>query len=215
MSLALSGPLSNARIDLQVGERCFTTLASTLSEGSSFFASLLSGRWEDSQSADGSYFIDADPDLFAHILRYLRRGVLPVVYENGHGFDHAFYKALQEEALYFGIEPLHKWVKEKGYLQAVTIQYSVEEAKGQGTNTGGYDTVVDGNTERSYHPSWGTEKVYQCPRGIFLHHGNASACGMACEKAKGENGDDYIEQDVLRTLIVTRKVIFNNIAKSI
>ncbi|KAL2043480.1 hypothetical protein N7G274_003787 [Stereocaulon virgatum] len=98
MSLALSGPLSNARINLQVGERCFTTLASTLSEGSSFFASLLSGRWEDSQSADGSFFIDADPDLFAHILRYLRRGVLPVVYEKGHGFDHAFYKALQEEA---------------------------------------------------------------------------------------------------------------------
>ncbi len=139
--------------------------------------------------------------------------MLPVVYEKGHGFDHAFYKALQEEAEYFGIEPLHKWVKEKGYLQAVTIQYSVEEVKGQGINTGGYDTVVDGNTERSYHPSWGTEKVYQCPR--FLHHGNASACGRACEKAKGENGDDYIEQDVLRTLIVTRKAIFNNIAKSI
>lgn len=213
MSEPLSAPTSNTPVNLQVGECRFTTLASTLSDGSSFFASLLSDRWEDSRSNDGTYFVDADPDLFTHILRYLRRGVLPIVYEKSHGFDYAFYQALQKEALYFGIEPLHKWVKEKGYLQAVTIQYSVEEVKGQGINTGGYDTVVDGNTERSYHPSWGTEKVYQCPR--FLHHGNASACGRACEKAKGENGDDYIEQDVLRTLIVTRKAIFNNIAKSI
>ena len=74
---------------------------------------------------------------------------------------------------------------------------------------GGYDTTVEGNTERSYHPSWGSEKVYQCPRGIFLHSGNADACRRACEKAKGENGDDYIERDVLRTLIVAKKVIFN------
>ena len=119
--------------------------------------------------------------------------MLPVVYEKGYGFDPAFYQALKEEASYFGVEPLHKWIKKKGYLQAVTIQYSVEEVKGQGICMGGYDTTVEGNTERSYHPSWGTEKVYQCPRGIFLHNGNADACGRACEKAKGENGDDYIE----------------------
>ncbi|KAL9627161.1 MAG: hypothetical protein Q9164_007687, partial [Protoblastenia rupestris] len=127
---------------------------------SSFFASLLSDRWQHSRSDDGSYFIDADPDLFAHILRYSRCGVLPVVYEKGYGFDPASYQALKEEASYFGVEPLHKWIKKKGYLQAVTIQYSVEEVKGQGICMGGYDTTVEGNTERSYHPSWGTEKVY-------------------------------------------------------
>jgi len=207
----VSALTSNTPVNLQVGECRFTTLASTLSDGSSFFASLLSDRWEDSRSNDGSYFVDADPDLFAHILRYLRRGVLPVVYEKSHGFDYAFYRALQEEALYFGIEPLHKWVKEKGYLQAVTIQYSVEEVKGQDIHVNGYDATVDGNTERSYHPSWGTEKVYRCPRGIFMHNGNLNACGRACEKAKGEDGDDYVERDILRTLIVTKRAIFTSV----
>jgi len=211
MSEPLSAPTSKTPVNLQVGECRFTTLASTLSDGSSFFTSLLSDRWEDSRSNDGSYFVDADPDLFAHILRYLRRGVLPVVYEKSHGFDYAFYRALQKEALYFGIEPLHKWVKEKGYLQAVTIQYSVEEVKGQDIHVNSYGATVDGNTERSYHPSWGTEKVYRCPRGISMHNGNPSACGRACEKAKGEDGDDYVERDILRTLIVTKRAIFTSV----
>ena len=202
---------SNTRITLQVGERRFTTLTSTLSDGSSFFASLLSDRWEDARSDDGTVFVDADPELFAHILRYLRRGVLPIVYDKCHGFDHAFYHALQEEAGYFGIEVLRKWIEEKGYLRAVTVQYSVEEVKGQGINMDGYHATVDGNTERLYTPSWGIEKVYQCPRGIFVHNGNPGACGRACEKAKGDDGDDYIERDVLRTLIVTKKAVFNKI----
>ncbi len=206
-----STPPSNTRITLQVGERCFTTLASTLSDGSSFFASLLSTRWVDSQSKDGSYFIDADPDLFAHILRYLRRGVLPIVYEKARGFDHAFYRALQKEAEYFGINPLYEWIEEKNYLRAVTIQYSAEEVKGEDVYAGGYDGTVDGNTERWYHPSWRTEKVYHCPRDIFVHHGNPKACGKACEKAKSEDGDDYIEQDILRTLIVTKKTVFTTV----
>jgi BTB/POZ domain-containing protein KCTD9 len=209
MSQTLSPPAPNACIELQVGERRFTTRASTLSDGSSFFASLLSERWQDSRSDDGSYFIDADPDLFAHILRYLRRGLLPVVYDKLHGFDHAFYQALREEAVYFGIEPLENWITEKGYLRAVTIHYSVEEVQGQGIYVDGYKAAVDGNTERSYHPSWGIRKVYQCPRGISLHNGNPEACGKACEKAKGEDWDGYVEQSVLRTLIVTRRTVFN------
>jgi hypothetical protein len=112
------------RIALEVGERRFTTLVSTLSEESTFFAALLSDRWTDSQSDDGSYFIDADGDLFVHILRYLRRGLLPVAYDNARGFDYGFYQALAAEAEYFGIDRLHRWIKEKKYLQTVRISYS-------------------------------------------------------------------------------------------
>ena len=204
-------PPSDPCVILQVGERRFTTLASTLSDGSSFFASLLDGRWENSRSDDGSYFVDADPDLFAHILRYLRRGVLPIAFDRSHGFDLAFYRALQEEAMYFGVEPLHKWIKEEGYLRAVRIEYSVEKVKGQDINVSGYDAAVDGNTERSYYPSWGTEKIYQCPRGILVHQGNPNACGRACEKAKGEDEDEFVEQEILRTLVITKRVILKRV----
>lgn len=61
-------------ITLQVGERRFVTYPSTLAAESSYFTSLLSDRWR----RDGTYFIDADGDLFTYILRYLRSGVLPV-----------------------------------------------------------------------------------------------------------------------------------------
>ena len=100
--VSLSGPLSNARIDSQVG---VTTLASTLP---SHHDHLTAGKIPSPPTAHISS--NADPDLFAHILRYWRRGVLPVVYgmrKVTHGFDHAFYKALQEEAEDFGIELRH------------------------------------------------------------------------------------------------------------
>lgn len=69
-----SAPFAMRRsITLQVGERRFITTAETMTQESAFFAALFSGR-RDNAEADGSYFIDADPDLFEHILRYLRRG---------------------------------------------------------------------------------------------------------------------------------------------
>jgi BTB/POZ domain-containing protein KCTD9 len=72
-----SPPLAMGRsITLQVGERWFVTTAETITHERIFFAALFSGRW-DNVEADGSDFIDADPELFEHILRYLRRGVLP------------------------------------------------------------------------------------------------------------------------------------------
>ncbi|KAL3465583.1 hypothetical protein BJX64DRAFT_285515 [Aspergillus heterothallicus] len=74
-------------VELQVGDRRFTALRSTLVLENTYFASLLSGRWKTSAREDGSYFIDADPDLFVHILRYLRRGLYPIFYDvhKGHG----------------------------------------------------------------------------------------------------------------------------------
>jgi hypothetical protein len=84
---------ADRQITLQVGERRFTTTRETLVAESSFFASLLSGRWDNAQE-DGSYFIDADPDLFKHVLHYLRRGILPIFYDMIKGHDRSLYVAL-------------------------------------------------------------------------------------------------------------------------
>jgi hypothetical protein len=53
-----------------------------------YFDNLFSRIWGDDQE-DGSYFIETDANLFEHILRYLRTGVLPVFYDrlSGHDFD--------------------------------------------------------------------------------------------------------------------------------
>jgi BTB/POZ domain-containing protein KCTD9 len=99
-------PVDSA-ISLQVGERHFVTLKSTLKKKSSFFRALLTEEWQNSRSLDDSYFVDADSDLFVHILRYLRRGVFFLFYKATYRFDFALYQALQEKALYFEIEDLH------------------------------------------------------------------------------------------------------------
>lgn len=195
----------NPAISLQVGERYFVTLKSTLEEKSSFFRALLAEEWRGSRSPDGSYFVDADPDLFVHILRYLRRGVFPLFYKATDGFDFALYRALQEEASYFGIEDLRIWIRDQKYAQIVRVQYTVEEFKDDGVSAMDRHTTLDGTSDRLYHPVWGTEKVYQCPREISLHMGNPAACGRACERAQGDEEDTYLDREILRTLIVTKK----------
>ncbi|KAK8113371.1 BTB/POZ protein [Apiospora sp. TS-2023a] len=59
----------DAPIQLQVGERRFTTWKHTLTQ-IIFFAGMLSGRWEN--YTDGVLFVDADGTAFKNILRYLR-----------------------------------------------------------------------------------------------------------------------------------------------
>src|SRR4051812_48134438 len=83
----------NAPVRLKVGGRRFVTTRETLTEESAFFASLLSGRW-DNALPDGSYFINADPALFEHILRYLRRSVFPLFFDAENGHDHHLYLSL-------------------------------------------------------------------------------------------------------------------------
>lgn len=199
-------------ISLQVGERRFVTLKSTLVEKSSFFRALLAEEWRGSRSPDGSYFVDADPDLFVHILRYLRRGVFPLFYKATHGFDFGLYQALQEEASYFGIEDLHIWIRDRKYAQVVRVQYFVDEAAGAGVSAIGQLPTLDGTSDRSYYPAWGTEKVYQCPRNIDVHMGNPSACGRACERARGDERYTYIDRDILRTVIITKRTTIDEVS---
>ncbi|KAJ0108560.1 hypothetical protein J7T55_002164 [Diaporthe amygdali] len=63
-------------IHLRVDETVFTTTRHTLCTESSYFQSLLSDRKQ--QLTDGTHFVDADPELFAHILRYLRHADLQI-----------------------------------------------------------------------------------------------------------------------------------------
>ena len=133
---------------------------------------------------------------------------MPIFYKQSHGFDYGLYHALQKQAGYFGIGRLENWIKEQGYLRAVTVQYSVENMKWDTTKTD-HDVTIEGNKEVEYVPFWSKEKVYQCPRGIGRHT-EFSNCGRDCRRALGEDDDGYVEENVLRTLSITKRVIFNN-----
>ena len=96
-------------IGLNVGGRKFYTHQSTLTNGSAYFAARFSGNFgtEDSiTDEDGRevYFIDASPELFEHILGFLRRGIptWPKKYKE----DRVLYERLINEAEYFGVESM-------------------------------------------------------------------------------------------------------------
>jgi phytoene desaturase (3,4-didehydrolycopene-forming) len=198
------GPATGEPITLQVGGRRYTTFRSTLTDGSNYFARLFSAEWQRPQ-ADGSYLIDADEELFLHILRYLRSGALPIFYNNSTGHDYGMYLALLGEAQFFQIDRLRDWLRNKEYEKAVKIEYSAEECEG-------FQQLAKtcySHLQVEYHPTWITKKVYICPRGIFVHRGRPSACGMACKKAQGDAEKEFEEEHELRTMVISKKTILD------
>jgi len=72
-------------------------------------ASMFSGRFCMDTDADGSYFIDRDGEMFAHILNFLRNGCVapPLIPES----DITTRNALMLEASFFGLAPLVDFLK--------------------------------------------------------------------------------------------------------
>ena len=85
-------------VNLNVGGRHFTTSLSTLTkEPGSLLEAMFRGDKPISMDQDGRYFIDADPDVFTHILNYLRVDLLPPA-------DKAL--SVYKHALQFGLDSL-------------------------------------------------------------------------------------------------------------
>ncbi|BCS24064.1 BTB/POZ domain-containing protein [Aspergillus puulaauensis] len=199
-------PTPNSTVKLQVGERWFTTTRDTLVSQSTFLEALLSSRWK-ADREDGSYFIDSDPTLFEHILRYLRRpNVFPIFYDPVKGHDLVLYNALLEEARYFGIDTLVDWFEGGGYLDKVTVNHTVTVIRGEPSILGTiYDEQQEPNTRVTFHPQLVPLKVYVCPRGICVHRGKQSMCGKACRKAQGDLPSTYEEEVEQRVVVVKTK----------
>ena len=71
--------MASDRIVLDVGGTKFITAISTLTSNSSYFASLLSDNWIESNNGDeDEIFIDQDPVPFKVLLAYMRRGNIKV-----------------------------------------------------------------------------------------------------------------------------------------
>jgi BTB/POZ domain-containing protein KCTD9 len=192
------------KIILHVGERRFVTTAKTLTTQSGFFSALLSGRWDNVQ-IDGSYFVDVDGDVFEYILRYLRSDVLPIFYEKSKGPDHRLYVLLLQQATYFQIRRLEKWIRDKTYLRAITVTQTLVEKSF--TDFDAEKTAMD--LEIEYHASYKTEKVYICPRGISSHRGNPNHCGRACANAGKDQELEYEDENVWSVLMIQKKTEFN------
>ncbi|KAL8670830.1 MAG: hypothetical protein Q9168_004649 [Polycauliona sp. 1 TL-2023] len=204
-----ANPPTNAvpPIVLQVGEQRFYVSESSLS-GSPFLAAKVSERWESDKQPDGSYFIDADPQIFNHVLRFLRHGVYPLCFSKASGHDYATYAAIQKQADYFGIQKLVDWLQKKRYVNAITYETRAKTVDGEE----GLANRDNHEVETQYFPTWKTVKNYVCPRGFAKHYGDASACGKSCLKARGDAEEEYEEVQDLTTLTITKRTVFNQLA---
>lgn len=147
-----------------------------------------------------SYFVDADPKMFQHILRYLRRNRFPIFYgKNGH--DHDMYEALLAEARYFQIDRLVNWLESQRYLDAVNILW-------EPITTTGIKEATRANVEIGYHPFSAMETEYVCPRGIPVHE-RPSQCGRACEKARDGAPPEYKSIWVTKMLVARKELVFD------
>ncbi|KAK0708515.1 hypothetical protein B0H67DRAFT_465808, partial [Lasiosphaeris hirsuta] len=93
----------------------------TLVDRSNYFSAFFSGGWTvKKKQPDGAILVDADPDAFTHFLRYLRRGVFPLAYDQKTvGHDFKLYVDLLPDAKYFQIPMLEKWLEDELYLKSV------------------------------------------------------------------------------------------------
>jgi hypothetical protein len=192
---------------LRIGGRRVQTRPDTLIHGSGYFKRQLSGLWTWTPEADGSYFVDADPDLFAHLLRFMRRPeIFPLYYTKTHGYDYDLYNRLEVEAKYFEIDELYMWIKEKKYLEAVTTHthsariYTLNQLA---------DRILSVHNEEENHVVPRIRRVYICPRGILVHRGDKDKCGHACFKAKGGREDEYDEEHYVEIVSIQKEAKFH------
>lgn len=117
---------TSSRIKLDVGGRIFHVSRETLIKQDSFFSSMFSGKFSIMPESDGTYFIDRDPDLFPHILNYLRNGSLAL-----HHFSKAQIELLHAEAIYYSLASLQRQIESheagnrRGFLPGLRYDISV------------------------------------------------------------------------------------------
>jgi hypothetical protein len=198
-------------ITLKVGGRYFCMHKSTL-EDARFFRPYLEGRFEWWREEDGSFSYDGDPDIFAHILRYLRRpSVYPLFWTKATGFDYDLYHRLEDAAIDLQIEKLEEWIKTKTYLKAISVESSVRTMKL--TDSSQFQSLdpmrLSGDVDIERKVFTRTKKVYLCPRGIPVHRGRQYACGLACQNARNGAPLEYDHETYLEVVSIYKKYIID------
>ncbi|KAI1432243.1 hypothetical protein GGR50DRAFT_697195 [Xylaria sp. CBS 124048] len=188
------------RITLHVDDRNFVTTRNTLNK-SPYFSRLLASI------VHGNHTIDADPECFADVLRYLRSGRFPIFF-NG-AFDYTRYAALLAEAKRFELHELEHWIQRQGYLEAVKISYTTQVTEVEGENTIAGSQTVSADKKLDISHLSRTEKVYLCPRRIHVHRGHPEKCGQQCRSARGTSERESEETQMITRITVTTQHIFD------
>jgi hypothetical protein len=200
-------------ITLDVSGRIYKTSKATLLT-SPYFTNLFT-RWDECADLqeDGSYFIDADADVFEHVLAFMRRPTkFPLHWSHEHGFDYALYNNIEAEADFFLLHDLRDWVRRKRYHHAVKTVVEVRVmAEDEATNVGVLGSNRDGYREhvevQSFFGSYSGERRVRSPCALHAEdsRGYVKGCG-GCEALGSEYGVQFDEAQKKLTMVIKRIV---------
>jgi hypothetical protein len=212
---------------IKTSQRSFVTDPERWMGQSLYFNNLFSGKWSDKQE-DNSYFIETNADVFEHVLQYLRTGVLPVFYDMKAGHNFPLYQTLLSEAMYFAIDRLQKWLRERKYLDAVKIYHIATETQDRESyrkyttnDTNGCTLMLEdrfveiatsSNMEITMVPMTQQINSFYCPQS---KHGKSSEqyCRSCIDRAKDDGTPGYggwRTEDQLKWYIVRKEVVFDH-----
>lgn len=211
-------------ITLDVGGRNFRALKITLEESPNL-RQQLSGNWQAYLQEDGSLFLDSEPDIFEHLLRYMRRpNIFPLFWTKTSGFDYNLYTRLQAEAEVYGLTDLSDWIKNEEYTKAIQIiaptpmvmnvasfspHLSVESLRASRREFEG-----DGSTTLGFHVVTKAEEYFDCPISKPNHkvpRGEEIRCGAQCRMQENFDSCRYVKgKEYYEVVIVPTCVDFDS-----
>lgn len=196
-------------IILDVSGRKYRTQKITL-QTSAYFQNLLS-RWNDctDRQEDGSYFIDADSDVFEHVLQFMRRpSKFPMLWTKETSFDYALYNKLEVEANYFLLHDLRDWIRKKRYLNAVKTVIEVKVLSEYELNDSRNQRRCDVDIEiQSFYGSYSGEKRFRNSCATHKENENIRGCN-SCEELMRTFGP-YYDDPPKRLIVVIKRTEFD------
>jgi hypothetical protein len=168
-----------------------------------YFRNLMA-RWDDSydRQEDGSFFVDADPNTFQHVLNFMRRpSRFPLFWTKEAGFNYALYNKLEAEADYFLLHDLRDWIRQKRYLQAIQVTIETKALNeyqlydGRNSQISGPDVEI-----QSFFGCYSGERRYCCPLGI--HSDDTKRCSGQCDETTKAHGPHFHDSTKKLTMII-------------
>ena len=201
--------MPSSTIILDVSGTRYRTHKATL-QASPYFKNLMA-RWDDrcDRQGDDSLFVDADPDIFQHVLSFMRRpSQFPLFWTKAIGFDYVLYNKLEVEADYFLLHDLRDWIKEKCYLEAVKMVIEVKAISEHEFGARRDRSPYDRDTElQIFFGSYSGEKRFRNPCAIHSDDRNIRGC-RSCDELMRAFGPHY-DDPQNRLTIVSKRIDFD------
>ncbi|TLD21012.1 Potassium channel tetramerization-type BTB domain [Venturia nashicola] len=195
------------QVTIQIGDMPFTLRVSTMQKYCRVLSNqFCSDRWNTCalEARDGVYIMEGNADMFTYLYDYMVYGSFPLFYDYHKGFAYAKYARLLVEAEYWQVDGVTDWIKGKKFEGAVDINITCIDLEGTVNGT------LPAGAFYEFHPRVHVDRIYICPRDIFVHRGDKRRCGIACMKAKGDDDDRYEKEETLKTMRIEKKVMIHD-----